>query len=227
MRSLFAVAPVLLGAAWLGAADPPPKADPPGLKVTGPDSVEVGKKCVLVAETKATKVTWRAPAGVDVLPLDGKRLAVWAPPGTYRLTALVPVGEDVVWVEHVLIVTGHGPQPPPVPPVPQPDGKLGLVKASRDGLAGVTDRTKARELAAAQRSHASAVAAGAYGDDAAQILAGWRDANKRAVDPVAWGPWGVAVSTRLADLYRDGKLKTRADWAAAFEEVAAGLEEGK
>lgn len=98
------------------AADPVPPATT--LDLGQPVTVPVGKKCVLEATTSAKKVTWKVPAGCDAMPLDGKRLAVWANPGTYVFTAMVPSGEDVVSKELVLTVVGA--QPPPIPPEPGP-----------------------------------------------------------------------------------------------------------
>jgi hypothetical protein len=122
------------------------------------------------------------------------------------------------------------PKPPePKPPVPLPDGDMGLIKASRDGLARVANPgPTAAALARANRAHASAVAAGAY-PTAAAILDGWRGANNDAVKPnaAAWKPWADAVSARVAVVYGAGKIKSNADWAAAFSEIADGLEGGK
>jgi hypothetical protein len=214
---------LLLGASALCSADPPASAAPPTLKVAPTLVVEVGRKCVITAETSAKKVTWQLPADVDALPLDGKRLAVWAPPGQYTLRAAVPSGDDVVMAEVLLTVTdGTAPIPPPKPkPKPDPDDGLGLKKASADGLAQVTDRDKRDELAKQQRAHASAVAAGAFASPAA-ILAGWRAANNRA-EPDLTKPWAVAVSAKLAELHAAGKLRTNAEWAQAFNEIADGL----
>jgi hypothetical protein len=121
---------------------------------------------------------------------------------------------------------GPTPPDPPTPPTPKPDGALGLVKASRDGLAAVAGqwRPQATALANAQRSTASALAAGGIPDDPAKILAAWRSANNATVDPKGWEPWGKTVSARLSELYAGGKLPTKSEWAAAFREVAEGLE---
>lgn len=120
MRWLYAS---LLALAMVGgstSADPPASAAPPTLKVAPALTVEVGKKCVIAAETTAKKVTWSIPPGVDAMPLDGKRLAVWAPPGTYTLRAAVPNGDDVVMAVVTLTVTGPRPPPGPVDPVVPP-----------------------------------------------------------------------------------------------------------
>lgn len=118
MRTWYASAVLLALAASTAAADPPAPPPAASLEISGSLTVEVGKKCVLTAQTTAKKVTWLAPPGVDVMPLDGRRLACWAPPGSYVLRAMVPNGEDVVSAEVVLQVTG--PRPPPVPPLPDP-----------------------------------------------------------------------------------------------------------
>lgn len=101
-------------------ADPvPPKAEVVEIELGTSVTVELGRKCILTAETKAKKVTWKVPAGVDAMPLDGKRLAVWAKEGRYVFVAMAPSGDEVVSAEVVLTVVG--PRPPPVPPGPTPD----------------------------------------------------------------------------------------------------------
>lgn len=119
MRAIYvSLLALALGSATF-AADPPdpaPVPTPPVLDLNGPITVEIGKKIILTAQTSAKKVTWKVPAGVDTLPLDGKRLAVWAPPGTYLFVAMAPSGDDVVSSEMVLTVTGA--RPPPIPPPP-------------------------------------------------------------------------------------------------------------
>ncbi len=115
MRTAFRI--VLMVGLWsatLQAADPP-KVDPTPvitIKDAKPVTAEVGKKCILTVDTSAKKVTWRTPDGVDSIALDGKRLAVWALPGVYTLTAMVPSGDDVVSVDVVLTVTGSVVTPP-------------------------------------------------------------------------------------------------------------------
>lgn len=118
---LASVACLLLFATFAApAADSPirvpdaPAVQSVTIELGGPVTVELGKKCVLTAETTAKKVTWKVPAGADAIPLDGKRLAVWAPPGTYTFVAMAPSGDDVVSQEVVLTVTGARPPPSPV-----------------------------------------------------------------------------------------------------------------
>ena len=110
---------LFLSSASLLAAPPVvPKSDVPvdpsaavTLTVAKQVTVAVGKKCVIVAETTAKKVTWRVPAGVDAIPADGRHLHVWAEPGTYTLLAAVPNGDDVLTQEIILTVTGARPPP--------------------------------------------------------------------------------------------------------------------
>lgn len=158
--------------------------------------------------------------------LTEKAFVFAGPPGEYLVLCSYDDGKQFVELEWRGSLTGGVTPPvPPKPPEPLPDGKLGLVKASRDGAAKVTSAPEKKvALAKAQRSHASAVAAGAFGNDAAKILAGWRDANRVAVDSAEWAEWGKAVSSRLAELHAAGKFTAAADWAAAFAEVAQGLE---
>lgn len=213
-------------AAALTALAAPPVEVP--AEVTGPP----GGFIPIRAKTDGKMVRYvPLDAGLNVFPADllaDRKATVVsaAKPGRYRLLAYSAVGDDPTEPATVTVVV-EGPAPPgpaPVPPGPQPDGALGLVKASRDGLAKVAaGREKAAALAQAQRAHASAVAAGAFGADAGKILAGWRDANKAAADAGQWAEWGRAVSAKLAELHAAGKLAGTAEWAAAFEEVAQGL----
>ena len=131
MRVLHAFTLAWALAGGLVAADPPAPAPAVTLKVTGPATVDVGKKCVLVAETGAKKVTWKSPPGCDSLAIDGKRLAVWAPPGRYVFVAMVPAGDDVLAVETVLTVTGAIPPPGPTPVPPSPPGPTPAPKGFR------------------------------------------------------------------------------------------------
>lgn len=136
--------------------------------------------------------------------------------GTFHVAAWT-VGE-AKGVKLAIVVGGSGPGP-----VPAPDGKFGLIKASRDGLAKVADKADSVALARAQRSHASAVAAGAFAD-APAITVGWRAANRAAVtNPTAWANWATMVSAALASAHATGKLVTFGDWADAFREIADGL----
>lgn len=71
-----------------------------------PVTAAIGTKCIVTVETTAKKVTWRMPAGVEYVSLNGKQAAVWALPGTYTLVAQVPAGDDVLSADVVLTITG-------------------------------------------------------------------------------------------------------------------------
>jgi hypothetical protein len=146
----------------------------------------------------------------------------------------IPLGfkaETEIAKASIDVAGGDTPNPPNPPgPKPAPDGDLGLIKISRDSLSKIPNPDKQADLAAAQRAHASAVAAGAF-PSAAAITAGWRAANNR-VEPdltklaafqETWKPWASACSARLGELYSAGKLPDNAAWAKAYNEIAEGL----
>lgn len=124
---------------------------------------------------------------------------------------------------------GPGPNPVPVP-VPTPIDKFGLVKASHDGARlniAANAKQEAELLASANRSLASAIAAGGIQPDTPKgYLDAWRAYNAGAgVTPANWSLWNTVTSTRLREVNETLKLlKTRADWAQAFNDIAAGLE---
>lgn len=158
---------------------------------------------------------------------DPKRLLIpvtGVKPGRYRFVAVGASAKgEQVRVDFVVVV-GDPILPEPPGPVPLPDGKFGLVKVSRDGLSRVTPLAGDRDkLAKAQRALASAVAAGGL-TTPFSILNAWREGNNAAVTATVWAPWGTQVGTALNKLFTDGKLKDKGDWAAAFEEIALGLE---
>jgi hypothetical protein len=191
------------------------------------------------ATTDCATVEWWAPdGGVSLIPaelLKESRTAVCfaLKPGRFRLVGFAAKGDKPVYAVTTLVVgqspeppgPGPGPPDPPNPPTPQPDGAMGLIKASREGLAKVTVADKAKQaaaLAAKQKAHAAAVAAGAFAGPAA-ILDGWRQINREAVNASEWAPWGQAVSAQLSALHSAGKLTGNAAWSEAFKEVATGL----
>jgi len=115
-----------------------------------PQTVAVGKRCVIGVKTKARKVTWEIPTGVETISLDGKRLAVWGLPGTYVFTAMVPNGDDVAHIKITLTISGGitppGPQPPaPTPPTP-PAPADAYTAALQDAYNRSVDSDKADKL---------------------------------------------------------------------------------
>lgn len=213
---------------------------------------EPGEFIAVKADTLDKQVKWRAvDRGLNLIPVellkDSKTcIASALRPGRYRLIAWsakadVPsdLAECIVIIGEVPPDPGPGPKPPdpPVPVPPDDDGRLGLVKASRVGLAAVTLVNKAataKAVAASNRTLASKIAAGGV-TEPATILAEWRATNRAAVgdqpapapapNSVVWQPWGNVVSEALATLHKSGKLLTKSDWADAFNEIAKGLEQ--
>lgn len=189
-------------------------------------------------------VTWDVwPRSADVAACaDDRRVEFVAPPGKYEVQArewLIRDGKLLPpkTVYRTVTILGDKPEPDPdpdVPPTPRPDGALGLIKASRDGMAKVpaAAKAKAAALANAQRSIGSALAAGAYNAQAGQgaealaaaVLRDVRAAGAAAVAGADWSAWTANCAPVLNALYVAGKLRTTADWMAALDEVAKGLE---
>lgn len=224
MRFRPAVLLLLFAAPLLSAAPP---------KLTfSPANPKAGELVMVVADAPAK---FKLPDGVIVFNSgDGKGIVFPLPDGGCTVLAAPTDPAPLADVASVEIGRGARPVPPapvppgPAPPGPQPlpDGKFGLAKASRDGYAKVTGADKAagaKALASANRSHASAIAAGGIPAAPATILAEWRKANNAAVDAATWKPWGEAVAAKLSDLYRAGKLPDKAAWVDAFNEIADGL----
>lgn len=217
----------LLCGLWATTAQAVPKV--PAKVLMSPN----GRAVVEIELEKEKPAAWRSAFAdedcfVDELrPLRPNTIRLIVLPskaGIYRVILWdgVKVEDSVVLV---IDATGGKPVPPtPDPVVPKPDGKLGLIKASREGLAKVNPKAgDVEKLITAQRSVRSAVAAGGLVTPA-DILKGWRDANNAAVDATVWQKWGVDVSGLLQKLYTDGKLKDKSDWALALEEITQGLE---
>lgn len=234
-RRAFAALLLLAPLAW---------GQPPALEI--PSEVRpAGQYCTLVPKTDAVSVSYVGLSGLDPVPssllkdartflLDTRGLAV----GRYRFAAVgaSKTGEQARADFDVVIgtppPTPPGPTPPgPVPPGPLPDGAFGLMKASRDGFAAVVNPPAgaAARLAAAQRSHAAAVAAGAFSNPAA-VLDGWRAANRAALteaERATFAPWATAVKARVDALVGVGHLTTNQAWHDAFVEIADGLGAGR
>lgn len=228
-------AALFAGCCGLAHAEPPKLVVPAELKATG-EYVTYSPS----TETTAKAVTYVGLSGIEPFPsafLKDSRAFVLPVrglnPGRYKFKAVGSLNDEHTTADFVVVIGDAPPTPVPVPPGPgpgpgpAPDGPMGLSKASRDGAGKVTAADKAagaKSLASANRSHASAVAAGGVPAVPATILAKWRESNGLAVDGAAWKPWADAVSARLAELYGAGKLSDKAAWVAAFNEIADGLE---
>lgn len=199
---------------------------------------EPGTFAVVTATTDCKTLQWVSlDQGLSLIPpellRDSKAAVVMAGrSGRYRLLAYGALGDAPSRPAITTVVVGEvppgpGPGPGPTPP-PVPDGKYGILRISHDRASEV-DRAllpvDVPRLAAAQRSVASGIDAGAY-VTAAAILDAWRSANRTALPSTqtAWLPWGTAVGSRIKTLNESGNLTTPATWAEMFREVADGLE---
>jgi hypothetical protein len=128
-----------------------------------------------------------------------------------------------------------GPEPPPgpAPPTPEPslpDGQFALAKFAfqEAGKVAAADRAKgAAALADSLAGVASAIAAGTL-NDPQEILTKTREANDAALSRAgvtagSWSAFGAALQAELVRLYKDGKLKTKDHYRAAWLELATGL----
>lgn len=213
------------------------------VKIAGEKTYNLHEPIVLKAEGAGTKAQclWDIDGAAQVVE-SGQTLYVWAPAGRYtvKLTAIDFDSKTVTRMRLSFTVEGApgpGPEPDPPgpgpkpPPTPLPDGALGLIKTSRDGLATVWSATRteeAKRLAQANRTHAAAVAAGAFAD-AKAILEGWRAANRKALnttEQVPWATWATLIKTKVETIHKEGKLPGNNEWSAAFREIAAGLDGG-
>lgn len=133
------------------------------------------------------------------------------------------------------------PQPPvpgPVPPVPAPtpgpvDGRFHVARAVWDVAKAVAspDRvSEAKQIALNFRTVAADVRGGKLNGSLLKpqwmaISGALGTVNKPIVDKQpAWKAAADQLADKIAELYGDDRLKSNADWADLFEEIATGLE---
>lgn len=155
---------------------------------------------------------------------DGGWLVITQAPasGGYSVSVAIVSKAGLYHKRHVIV--DGAPKPPPFDPV-KPDGKFGLIKASREavGLVQGATRDECGALAGAFRSVVSMIGAGALTDGNA-ILAECGRRRAQVVDGVKWRPWANAVvSVMQAKLTTASAMR---DWQDALEEIAKGLEGG-
>ncbi len=135
---------------------------------------------------------------------------------------------------------GPGPSPPPPAPGPGPvlpDGKFKLAATayslamSRVNLAAPARQASANAMAISLKAIASMIGSGVL-KSPEDILKQTKQSNNDAikavsVDVAAWDNFGSGLEDVLVDLYKQKKLVVAADYATAWLELAAGLEQVK
>jgi hypothetical protein len=222
-------------AAPVWAEPPAPSPTPPAINIPAEIPSTPGQWLVVTPNTNCTAVVYVGLDGLSAFPSgelkDPRKLVVQPPAGRFRFVAVGTLNDQLATANFV--ITDGGPGPPPPPP---PADRLGLTRASANGLAAVP--LTSRQLSAAKLAVAHrAVRADLLGDKyaaeekkgpdwlAEAVLNAKREANRAALAAEAanWKPWAASVDSAVTVLYQDGRLKTRADWAEALGEIAAGL----
>lgn len=198
----------------------------------------------------AWTVTPRLADGRKTIAANGPRGYLCSVPGTYHVVLAVGDAASVRILEQDIVVAAGptptpnpGPQPTPTPPgpgpgplpnpapgpAPLPDGRFQLAAfaAAEAGRLPAEAKARAPELARAFRSLAAAIVAG--GLSAWQIPGETSKAFDAAVGPqkTAWANVSKNVQTKLREFQKAGKLTALADLAAAYNEIATGLESVK
>jgi hypothetical protein len=205
-----------------------------------------GDWLVVSPQTNCVAVAYVGLDGLSAFPSgelrDARKLIVNPPRGgqsRYRFVAVGTLGDQLVQTPFA-VVTEEAPAPGPTPPVPPgPAPVLGAIGvASRNGLAAVPTTSRqasALKLAAAHRGLATALATGpgVYAAEEAKgavllaeaVLNDKRQRSRAALgaDAANWSGWAAALDPAVKAAYDAGMLKTQAAWAAALNDIAAGL----
>jgi len=213
----------------------------PGIdvKIDGPATAAPGDLVILQAVSEGAKhYAWTlANSDKTFLPTDGGTKAVFASgkAGKYIFVLSASDAVGLAQTKHELTIGEPEPEPlPPVPPgptpppTPLPDGKFKLAIFAFTEAGKVQSANKpaaAKNLANSFRGIASAIAAGALSKPE-EILAKTLSGNQTALggDRAAWSAFGVSLSTELEKLNTAGTLRLPADYQAAWDEIATGLE---
>lgn len=195
----------------------------------------------------AAQFAWRLvtpPDGYDITEwtFDDGRTVVFAAaePGHYRfvLAAAVPAtsanAQPLLFLaEHTLVVgqpsdpINPDPLPFPRPEPTLPVGVFGLARTTYELAAAevsAPDRFAGVRLAENYRAIASRIVAGTL-TDPEEILAATAEGNRSALAERAnaWQPFFTALAARMKAIDAAGRLSKPADYAAAWDEIAAGL----
>lgn len=219
--------------------------DMPTAVIAGPQRAARGDLIVLDASaSKASDFAWALVNSTKpCLAIEGGRKCVFASgeAGEFVFVLAVASKDRVALARHTVAIgdapgppapTPH-PQPQPGPP-PAPDLPIGRFDLSRFGwsaaLRTVEASPEARaeqalQLAESFRTTAAAIVAGGLVDPQA-ILEQTRTSNNAALRSNAplWKPWAAELAGKLEALEASGKLVGATDFAAAWLELAVGLE---
>ncbi len=208
----------------------------PPIGVDGPETADPGELVVLDAEAiPSTASSWLLvnPPPDDNHQVVGPRLFfATGIPGEYRFVfAFMPdAGEGpptIIQTMHTLTITGKPPGPGPIDPEPVlPDGRFKLAALSRSLALSLNDPSEAGTVAGVYRSIAAQIHAGAIKGERKIFEQVGKLLRERLGDAFeAWAePFGRPISDKLSELFKAGELKTDEDHAAAFGEIALGLE---
>ena len=209
-----------------------------GPEITGPETVKIGGRCILVVTDAAEcKVGWFLPKlanGAEAVQYnDGAHLIFFtgSKPGKYLFILSVCEKDDdeIEHITHEVTVESEGvspPKPPPVDPPADPPvdpgvrfGLTALMKAAAEANGNGPPDSKL--LAGAYRSIASQKHA-----DVQAMATAQKNLNRQILGgrAVQWAAWGKVLSKALSDLQRAGKLVTLEQHVVAWKEIAAGLE---
>jgi hypothetical protein len=238
-RTAFLLVALLVPSCWRDA-----RAADPVAVIKGPTARNAGQSILLDARESVSDkpLRWKLlDRDLPLLTFDSaprKHTYAFLPdpdPGEYifALTAVGKVGEELEseTAIHRVVVGGSPPRPippgptPPTPGPPGPDSGLGLAAYVRDVVARAVpaaDRVQgALWVAAAYRE---AVRLGRDGKFASpQVMITFLKEAMKTARPASWS--GFTLEPKLVELDRAGRLKTTADLARAFEEIAVTLEQ--
>jgi hypothetical protein len=220
MRLLYAAVAGLLACGLLSGSDPAPAPKPSDavtIETVQPVTADLGKKCVVEVKTTAKKVTWRLPAGIDSVPLttDGKKLAVWAMPGSYTLMAYAPSGDDVVVADVLVTITGTAPTPGPV------DQLLKDLQAAYNADTGATKKDDIAKLAEVMAGSVASAKSGGKVKMTADLQNGVHQVTELVIPGKLKGVRSQIGAYLTPKLGSSSVPVTDAFWATASTEYAA------
>ncbi len=218
-----------------------------GPQITGPETVKIGGRCILVVTDVADhKVGWFLPKlkdGAEAVQYNnGAHLIFFtgSKPGKYTFILSVCEKDDdeIEHITHEVTVEGATISPPKPPPVDPPTVDPPIIPPVDPPVVpgvrfGLDVLMKAAAEANGNGPPDSKLLAGAYRSIAVQTHANvqamataQKNLNRQVLGDrtSAWAAWGKVLSKALSDLQKAGKLITLEQHVIAWKEIAAGLE---